>query len=149
MMPGQGQGLMKGDKLKLVCLKWEQWEVRRESVSIFPVSLHHGPLASGRSLAFLLTAFRALLPRCQYEPIRPLVNTEDKVLMKFDGHFVLAVERLLNDFWKTQTEKGIANHSSHIYFVQSDSSLIYIFLCTACVSWKVVAKYPRCFSSNP
>ena len=75
MRPGQGRGLMKGDKLKSVRLKLEQWEVCRESVSIFPVSLQHGPLAAGRSLTFLLTTFRALLPPRQYEPIRTLVNT--------------------------------------------------------------------------
>lgn len=62
MMPGQGQGLMKGDKPKSVCLKLEQWEVCRESVSIFQVSLQHGPLAAGRSLTFLVTMFRAQLP---------------------------------------------------------------------------------------
>lgn len=67
-----------GRQPKSVCLKLEQWEVCRESVSIFPVSLQHGPLAAGRSLTFLVTMFRALLPQCQYEPIRPLVNTEHR-----------------------------------------------------------------------
>ncbi len=49
-MPGQGQDLMKGDKLKSVCLKLEKWEMCKESVSISPVSLQRGPLAAGGSL---------------------------------------------------------------------------------------------------
>lgn len=75
-MPGKGQGLMKEDKLKSVCLELEQWEVCRESLNIFPVSLQHGPLAAGRSLTFiLLTIFRGLLSQHQYEPIMLVVNT--------------------------------------------------------------------------
>lgn len=75
---GQGQGLIKENKLKLVFLKLEQWEVCRESVSIFPVSLQHGSLATDRSLSFLVTMFRARLPRYEYEPIRLLANTQHR-----------------------------------------------------------------------
>lgn len=59
-----------------------------ELVSVFSLSLQHGQLAAGRSLTFPLLVFRALLPSHQYKPIRPLVNTEDRALMKFDRHFV-------------------------------------------------------------
>ena len=81
--------------------------------------------------------FRALLPQCRVWSNWPLENTEDEVLMKFDGHFELDVERKyeLDLVWR---RKKNTVHGNHAHFVQKGSSLIYPFPSAVCVLWKVL-----------
>lgn len=124
MIPGLCPGLMQGDK----CLQWEQWTVCRPPVVIFPVSLQHGPLASGRSLACLPAVVRVLLPPCQYEPIRPHVNTEDSQVPMGVLHHMSGKYRMDLLLW------------GKIIAYLNDSSLIDTFPSTLCVSFAIHSK---------
>lgn len=81
---------MKGDKLKLVCLKLERWEMCKKSVSIsvFHHSMAHWLQAGhghyGRDVQ------SPICTQCQYEPVRPF-----KALMKCDESVELGVKRCL------------------------------------------------------